>query len=65
MREACPRCLEAKRVITTNTGLLGPGLAPYVHECLSCGQQWGHVCWHCHDDPPQGHTCPQCGRNTP
>jgi hypothetical protein len=20
-----------------------------------------HVCWHCHDDPPVGHTCSCCG----
>lgn len=20
-----------------------------------------HACWHCHDDPPAGHTCPCCG----
>ena len=24
---------------------------------------WGHdhLCDHCHDDPPRGHTCPRCG----
>lgn len=22
-------------------------------------------CAHCHDDPPEGHACPVCGRATP
>jgi hypothetical protein len=22
------------------------------------------ACAHCHDDPPQGHTCPECGRRS-
>jgi hypothetical protein len=32
-----------------------------ARTCPTCGGV-PHDCWHCHDAPPHGHTCPVCNR---